>query len=274
MQDSLFFDWYSASIPCSPNTVSSVFSATYPHCVWEITKPKNGYTHADALVDQHGETILTMFYGGANQGLNTFAFASGIHAASFAINVRSAFPDHELVRADVAVDYDEGGAWHSLYGHSVSVSAAVSVMNRYIGRAGAEVSVEEKQGRSLYLGSRSSPSMIRVYEKGKKDDRSRPDWVRAEFEFKPKGSDARRFYAKASILEIISSTKLGRRFFSTLGAAVTASPCAPGTVRVKTSHQQTMEHLIKQYGKVLLKELEIRGGSYEELGKALIHGAA
>jgi len=111
--------------------------------------------------------------------------------------------------------------------------------------------------------------MIRIYEKGKKDDKTRPDWVRSEFEFKPKGAVARSYYAKASIQEIVGSTKLGRAFFAALGVSVKVSPVKPGTVRVKTDHQRAMDHLRVQYHKTIMRELELNGGNFEELGITL-----
>lgn len=274
MQDGLFFDWYSASVPASPEALVLAFKVTYPHCVWEISRARNGFTHGDCLVDQYGQTVLTMYYGGSRQGSNTFVFASGVHAAYFAETIRSQFPAHQLVRADVAIDYDEAGVWESLYGHALSVSRRCSLKNRYIGEAGCERSATDVSGRTLYVGSRSSVSMIRVYEKGKKDDDTKPSWVRAEFEFKPKGEIARKYFARASIQEIANSTKLGVQFFSLLGVQVLSVPCRPGTVRIKTSHERALDHLKKQYRNILLAELELKGGSYEALGLSLLSDVA
>lgn len=272
MHESLFFDWYAASIPDNSHSVAASFLAQYPHCVWEITKPRNGYTHGENLVDQLGEVVLTLFYGGASQGSNVFAFSSGDKAARFVSVLRSIYPDHDLVRADVAIDYDEAGAWSSLYGHGVAVSRAVSVSNRYIGPACSENATETILGRSLYIGSRSSVSMIRVYEKGKKDDKTRPNWVRAEFEFKPKNNRSK--FSDMTPLEILNSTKLGRNFFAVLVNMVKTTPIKCGTIRVKSDHEQSLEHLKKQYRNVLLAELQRCGGSFEQLGLSLLAESA
>lgn len=267
--DNLFFDWYSASIDSPPDSIIEVLKSAFPYGTLEPDRPRHGFTHGDKLVDQAGETIASLWYGGSRQGTNVYVFASGSAAVPFSELVRSAYPDHELVRADVAIDYDESGAYLSLFDHGIKTCRSVSLKDRFIGPAGSERLLDCSEGRSIYLGSRSSVSMIRIYEKGKKDDKTRPDWVRAEFEFKPKNRIARLHYAKASIQEIASATKLGRAFFPALGVAVQAAALSPGTVRVKTDHDRAMEHLLKQYGKTLLREFERHNGDYESFGRLL-----
>lgn len=269
MLENLFFDWYSASVDASPDHVIAMLKTVYKTAVLEPARPQNGFTHADKLVAPDGDTLITLWYGGSRQGTNVLVFASGSHADKFAHAIRGLFPDHELVRADPAIDYDEYGAYLSLFQHGLKSSRSVGVKNRFIGEAGSEFALEHDVGRTLYLGSRSSVSMIRIYEKGKKDDKTRPNWVRAEFEFKPKGVDARKYYAKASIQEIVCSTKLGRAFFPALGVALQVPPVSPGTVRVKTDHERAMEHLRTQYHNIIQAELKLNGGDYEQLGITL-----
>lgn len=267
--DNLFFDWYSASIDSPPDSIIEVLKSAFPHGTLEPDRPRHGYTHGDKLVDQSGETISSLWYGGSRQGTNVYTYASGSAAPRFSEVIRSAYPDHELVRSDVAIDYDEPGAYLSLFDHGIKTARSVSVKDRYIGPAGSERLLDCPDGRSLYIGSRSSTSMFRIYEKGKKDDKTRPNWVRAEFEFKPKNRAARLYYAKASIQEIVSATKLGRAFFQALGVAVQAAALSPGTVRTKTDHDRAMEHLLRQYGKTLLREFERHNGDYESFGRLL-----
>lgn len=269
MLENLFFDWYSASVDVSPDLIIGMLKTVYKTSTLELARPQNGYTHADKLVGPDGDTLITLWYGGVRQGSSVLVFASGSHADKFAYTVRRLFPDHELVRADPAIDYDEEGAYLSLFQHGLKSSRSVGVSNRFIGEACSEFALKGDSGRTLYLGSRSSVSMIRVYEKGKKDDKTRPNWVRAEFEFKPKGGDARRYYAKASIQEIVSSTKLGRAFFPALGVKVKAPSVPPGGVKAKTDHERALEHLCRQYHNIIRAELERNGGDYEQLGITL-----
>lgn len=269
MEEFLVFDWYSASIPSCPEVVDVLLRRHYPLCVWEIAKASNGFTHSDNLVDQYGSVVLNMSYGGTSQGANTFVAASGGNAERFAHVVRLEFPDHFLVRADVRLDFDEGGAWVTLYGHGYNIAKKHSIKPRFIGAPETERDLISDDGRSLYIGSRSSVGMVRVYEKGKKDDKSRPDWVRCELEFKPKGHDARLFYAKATKTQILSATRVGRQFFDAFLDTLPMSPCSAHPVKTKTDHENSMEHVKAQYKNVFLAELELCGGSFELFARSI-----
>lgn len=274
MLENLFFDWYSASIDRPVDEVICRLRSEYPHLSLEIARPKNGYTHADKLVDQAGDTIATLMYGGSAQGTKVNVFSTGTHAHKFAEVIRVLYPQHELVRADVAIDFDESGAWQSLVSHGLMVSRRAKIKNRYVGPADAIMSDASPDGRTLYVGSRQSVSMVRVYEKGKKDDPDRPDWVRAEFEFKPKGAVDRERFALATPAQIVSSTPVGRAFFETLVGSVEVLPVPAGKLRAKTDHERSMAALRRQYGKTLLVELERCGGSVDDFVASLLAGIA
>ncbi|MEM2002326.1 MAG: replication initiation factor domain-containing protein [Candidatus Methanomethylicaceae archaeon] len=245
----LFFDWYACSIEASIESVIQGIWDHYPHATLELARPRNGFSHADCLVLPSGEPVCTFMYGRASQ--YPFVFSSGVHADGFSQVVRHVFPSHYLVRADVAMDFEEPGAYLSLFNQGIGAAESVSVSTRYVGPALHALSAECSSGRTLYLGSRSSVGMMRIYEKGKKDCPDRPDWVRVEFEFKPKNSEARRHYASASPLEMVSAMKLPRAFFEPLVDLVESASVRPGTIRRPTDQERTLEHLKKQYGRAL-----------------------
>lgn len=271
MDKFLIFDWYSASIDADIELIIASWVAHFPQDCLEPAKAKNGYTHADRFLNPAGDCTVTFMYGGVSQGSKVYCIASGVHSERFAAWVRYFFPDHELVRADVALDFNEFAAWVTLAGWGINLSRLSNIKNRFIGCAGAELlNTPHGDGRTLELGSRSSVGFMRIYEKGKKDNPDLPDWVRAELEFKPKGLQARQAYAKASKLQIINAVKWVSRFFSELGVSVVARPCAAGTLKTLTTHETTIRHLRKQYQKVFLAELELNGGSLEDLGRTLV----
>lgn len=247
--ENLFFDWYACTIESSVESVIEQIWKHYPQATLEISRPRNGYSHADCLVLPSGEPVCTFMYGRISNF--PFVVSSGVHAEKFSRVVRQAFPVHKLVRADVAIDFDEPGAYLSLFNHGIATAESVSVSTRYVGPALAERAEDCQAGRTLYLGSRSSVGMMRIYEKGKKDSPDRPDWVRVEFEFKPKNNDARYHYATATPLEIVSAMKLPRAFFALLCDLVASASVRPGTIRQPTDRERTLEHLKKQYGRTL-----------------------
>lgn len=272
MRSALFFDWYSASIQAPVDAVADLLQLAYHGHVWEIATPRHGYTHSDKLVNPAGEAVLQLMYGGSSQRDKVHVVSSGVHAHRFAYAFRKAFPEHEVTRVDVAIDYDEEGAYRSLCGHGLAVATAISVSNTFIGQSGTEDHETTAIGRTLYLGSRSSVSMLRIYEKGKKDDKSRPNWVRAEFEFKPKTN--RSAFCQMSPLEIVNNTKLGRAFFSQLVTMVKSKPVKCGTIRVETDHERSLRHLKTQYKNIMLAELKRLDGCYESLGLSLLSDTA
>ncbi|MEM2002272.1 MAG: replication initiation factor domain-containing protein [Candidatus Methanomethylicaceae archaeon] len=245
----LFFDWYACTVEASVESLIQGIWDHYPHATLELARARNGFSHADCLVLPTGEAVCTFMYGRVSDF--PFVFSSGVHADQFARVVRHAFPEHKLVRADVAMDFDEPGAYLSLFDQGIRAAESVAVSTRYVGPALSERAAECAAGRTLYLGSRSSVGMMRIYEKGKKDCPDRPDWVRVEFEFKPKNAEARYHYAAASPLEMVSAMKLPRAFFESLVDLAESGSVRPGTIRRPTDQDRTLEHLKKQYRKTL-----------------------
>lgn len=275
MDKFLIFDWYAASINADVKGIIAYWKLAFPLDTLEPAKPRNGYSHSDVFVNPQGQTTLSLLYGGKSQGSKVFCVASGDKSERFANWVRSAYPNHELVRADIAIDFNMPEAWVTLYALGYSYATIHKLVEHYQGQSqSALVDSPEAAGRTLYLGSRSSVAMIRIYEKGKKDNPSLPDWVRVELEFKPKKEEARLAYAKASKLEIISGVKWVKAFFSSLGTSEATRPCSPGTVRALTDHEKTINHLRTQYKNTLSTQLELLGGSYELLGLFLVSEVA
>lgn len=261
MNESLFFDYYSAAVDVSASKIVNAFRVDFPHVCLERGKARNGYDFSDLLVNPAGETVLTLLYGGKSQGTKVNCTASGVHSESFAVWLRATFPDHELVRADVALDFNEGGAWASLSQWSIQLARSFRLKSNYMGTPHKETDdCHECAGRTLYIGSRSSVGMLRLYEKGKKDNPDAPDWVRAELEFKPKGVASRLAYAKASKAEILHAMRWSSKFYEVIGSESVARPCAPGTVRAMTDADRALEHCKKQYHRLLADKLESLGG--------------
>lgn len=261
LNNSLFFDYYSAGVDVSADKIITAFRLDFPHVCLERGKARNGYLFSDLLVNPAGETVLTLLHGGVTQGTKVNCTATGIHSESFAVWLRSTFPEHELIRADVALDFNEGGAWASLSQWGIKISNMFSLKSNYMGVPHKETDdCHDCAGRTLYIGSRQSVGMLRLYEKGKKDNPDHPDWVRAELEFKPKGTEQRLAYAKASKAEIVHAIRWSSRFFEVIGSDSVARPCSPGTVRAKTDSERALEHAKAQYYRLFADKLESLGG--------------
>lgn len=257
VENQLFFDWYSAAVDVDFELFMAAFQSDHEWLHVEPSRPRNGYERASSFVGGDGVSRLTVMYGGASQGTKLNCTATGEHSPAFASWVRGRFPVHEVVRADVAIDYDESGAWLSLHSLCTAASKAHRLKSRYVGPSGLETAPDAPDGRTLYIGSRQSVSHVRAYEKGKKDNKQFPDWVRLEFEFKPQTQGARLRYASASPAEIMSATNLGRFLLFQLGHTVPVRPCAPGTLWVKSDFDKSLDYLSDKFVKTLL-ELDSR----------------
>lgn len=260
MTSPLFFDWYGCSLDHSPDLIKANLLASYPHCTWEYVKPKNGYSDAMSLIFPDLSVACTLWWGGSSQGSAVYAFASGAQAHTFASVIRSLFPVHRLVRADIAVDFNEPGAWVSLHSLSRYMHENNYVRNtpQYTGELGMEaVDSPSVKGRTINLGSRQSVHYVRFYEKGKKDNPSMPDWVRAEVEFKPRG-DARYAYASASPAECLAATRLGSELMRVLLNTSALRPCPAGAVRAMADFDRSAQALLNQWSPFIRKLLDER----------------
>lgn len=260
MFQNLFFDWYACSLDHNPDRIMAELLLSYPHGTWEFVKAKNGYSDARSLVMPDLSVAATLWWGGASQGAAVYAFATGANARTFSSVIRSLYPVHRLVRADIAVDFNESGAWVSLHSlaHHLHKTKFVRNSPHYVGELGMEaVDSHQVKGRTIYLGSRQSVHMARFYEKGKKDNPSLPDWVRVEVEFKPRG-DARYAYASASPAECLAATALGSELLRVLLNESALRPCPAGAVRALSDFERSANALLAQWSPFIRKLLQDR----------------
>lgn len=254
------FDWYTASIPAKPQVVLDALAGAYDMVDVLPSTPKMGYERAYKVA--RGETVLARIqFGGPNVGDNVWACASGENAPEFAGIVRGIFPGHNLLRADVKLDYDEEGAWDSLAALAIETADKYRLKLKHHGDFH-----REKDGRTLEIGSRSSAAFERIYEKGKQLGES-PNWVRAELELKPQNERAKLVYSYASPEQMYLATKWTQHLYEVLnGPSAAMRPAPPGTVRKKSDDERAMEFMSKQYGNVLRRKLEALGGDLESFG--------
>lgn len=277
MLESLFFDWYACGISEKPEKIMSLLGASYPLGTWEYSKPKQGYLNGSQLLSPDMKPYCTLWWGGGSQGSMVHAFATGSAANAFASVVRACFPMHRLSRADIAVDFNESGAWVSLHSMAAALHKGGFIRNRpaYHGEVGQEgVDTPCGPGRTLYLGSRQSVHYVRLYEKGKKDNKKYPDWVRAEVEFKPRG-EARYAYASASPAEMLAATALGSELLRILLNGFAVRPCAAGAVREASDMERSSAALLAQWSPFIRRLLEERfKGDIGACMAYLVSGAA
>lgn len=269
------FDYYSFSFPtCDLDQLLTHFDSTPIYAV-EPGPARLGYAQGYQIVDQTGELFCSIYTGGLSQRDRSLCFASGDAAVGFVPYIRSIYPVHDVVRADVKFDFDEPGAWEALHGLGVKCSRALSLSTRYIGPSLQETADVADAGRTLYVGSRSSSSMVRIYEKGIQqgallDSSISTNWVRLELECKPQNPEARSLYASASALDIFTASRTGKYLAKQLSVAVGDTLPSPSPKSSKTNHEKAIAWLRYQYRKTLYHELSLNGGCYLSLAQKLL----
>lgn len=253
------FDYYTASLDSNPSTVIDCLRSSFELSDLVASTPKNGYERAYNVI--RGDSVLARIqWGGKSVGTRVWASASGDRSPEFSEVIREEFKVHNLLRADVAEDYCEEGAWDRLYGLAIETADKFNLKVQHVGDYH-----REKDGRTINIGSRSSPAYQRVYEKGKQLGGD-PNHVRAELEFKPQNAKAKQIYAQATPEEIWLATRWSQYVLAALRGVYGMQPAPPGTIRQISDDDRAMEFMFKQYGNVLRRKFEAMGGDVEALG--------
>jgi len=158
---------------------------------------------------------------------------------------------------DACADFDAPGAFERVLGPCIEVKKARGIMG---GKAGDWDDFPEK-GRTLYLGSKASPTRMRLYEKGLQPEYahlSRPDWVRIEAQVRP-AKEAKETFSTLSPLDVWGASRWTRD----IAAAVLESHVDPhpaGTVYRLSDRETALRWMCKQYGQHLTGLAQDLGG--------------
>jgi len=121
------------------------------------------------------------------------------------------------------------------------------------------------QSRTLYIGSRQSQLMVRLYEKGCQVGGD-PNWIRFETEVKPKKLEAKLAVIKRSAPEVLYTGWAGE-FLESLGFIGTIKTVLPSAYR-PADDERARRALVKQYGKILTR-WQHETGDWDSLGSAI-----
>lgn len=208
-----------------------------------------------------GHEVGAVSFGG-KQGDLVMLEVKGEHSPAVVEALRARF-EHKVTRADSCADFDAPKAFSQLYRTCRAVKKAHGLMG---GKAGDWEDFPEK-GRTLYLGAKSSPCRVRLYEKGLQPEYvhlSRENWVRLELQIRPKGIESGHAFSSLSALEVWGAGRWTRD----LAAQVLQSHVDPhpaGTVHRMSTAEHKLFWMCKQYGGLLV-ELAVDLGSWECVG--------
>lgn len=251
------FDAYTATMTgVEPGVVMGRVFTAVGLCE-KVRSGRGFHTFAERMAfrDASGSEVASVQWGGKVQGDRVMVEAKGESTPRVVEALRSDF-QHRVTRVDACADFDDPGAFSRLLEACTRVKKAHRIKG---GKAGDWDDFPE-DGRTLYLGAKSSPVRARLYEKGRQREYvhlNRPDWVRLEVQVRPKGP-AMDAYAKVAPLEAWGASIWSRELAANV-LQEHVEPHPAGTVYRLSDSERALRWMCKQYGTHLV-------GLYEELG--------
>lgn len=253
-------DWYQATIKSDGRLLRDVLAAEYEGARFDPTSPRLGYGSGYVVIDALGKRA-TVMEGGRNIWPNvTFSGQDGPGGMQL---LRGAIPQHEVTRFDAKVDFEGRGAWDQSVAALYRVADQHKVTVRMDGdwRPG-----RGESGRTLYLGSKKSAVVVRLYEKGK-ERRARGDLtvpegvIRLEVMARPKDSARTR----AASMEPAEAFGMAR-FSAAAYRAITGFEVRETSIRDlrQSDDRRAFAWMAEQYGPAI-DRLTDRMGGWEQL---------
>lgn len=256
----MFFDHYQIAVNLGPETVIRDLKKFFDQSDSEPAKPHNGYEYCRDIV-RGGTKLATVEWGG-NTGENTKVTVSGSSRPhAFAAFAKEFWKGCFYVqRADVAIDFDEEKAFDIIQKLGRNVADEYGLKLSFLG------DWERGTGRTLYLGSRQSPNYLRIYEKGHEQRQKGliPDasenWVRVEFELKPKSKKAREQFSEMSPEQMLGGSQWVVDMVQCLTSSQVQRFTGMGTIKRKTADEVALRYMAKAYNKRWQSAINDLGG--------------
>jgi len=236
------FDAYRATVPASPAHLEAILVKGLSGRACIASAPHKNYKQAISI--QAGGQAVRMSWGGFNP--LPFVDVQGEISDDLAHVLREAYPDHSCGRADACLDFKGGrDGFQDVSEHLVGIAQRYGVSTRLIASPS-----HPEQGRTLYVGSRTSEVMARLYEKGRqlqeqKGDASDLDLVRFEVEVKPNKKQRKLQLAKIPAEEISGFSRWSAQAQSLVTCNVV--PFTPRHTDRKSASEQALRHMTQQY---------------------------
>ena len=209
----------------------------------------HGYLHGGEV--RRGSAVLARVWWGGNPGVHVQA--TGEHSPAVSAVLRDRWPVHACTRVDASVDFDQAGLFDQVAGPLLAYAVAQDI------RIDQQGDWQRGEGRTLYLGARSSPVQLVVYEKGYQVGCGASlGWVRFEVRVRPVGDARERVAAWAPVDAFGASAWL----VGALGAIGWSGLVkqSVGTVWRPADTQRARMALARQYGATLSEWIADAGG--------------
>lgn len=216
------------------------------------------------LVSCFGESCGLFQYGGKNIGSGVYISINGEYSNNFRDFCLSSGFVFYLLRADIKIDLDGSKYFDLIKDNLINLAEQKNINTSTVGDW-----IQQKQGRTLYFGSRTSVYFIRLYEKYKQKgyDFGGQEIIRLELEIKPSKQN-RLAAARLSALQLLNTYPLANDIFGHFletGEGVTLS-----SPKKDSDHERALKALKKQYAKTLHKELANHHGDLVSFAHSLL----
>lgn len=216
------------------------------------------------LVSCFGESCGLLQYGGQNIGSGVYVSVNGEYSNAFrAFCLASGFLFY-LLRADVKIDLDGSRYFDLIKDNLINLAEQKNINTSTVGDW-----IQQKQGRTLYFGSRTSVYFVRLYEKYKQKgyDFGGQEIIRLELEIKP-AKENRLSSARLSALQLLNTYPLSNDIFGHF--LETGEGVSLSSPKKDSDHERALKALKKQYSQILHKELANHHGDLVEFAYSLL----
>jgi hypothetical protein len=256
------FDWYQATVhaPLDDVLEGLLGLSDAPRLVHG--KGAHGYGHATVVHGSDG-AIGKVWHGGTHEHPHVVLSGDGTQAGVEMI--RASFPDHFPSRVDAREDFGDAGAFDRILPVMLSVAEAQRVK---VGCAGDWALTME--ARTLYLGSPSSATRQRLYDKAAElrakfaADPVRLATVpqhlaRLEAQVRPQTREARQRFATIEPTAVMGSSRWLREVWRGV-SGLELEPVQVGKVWRQSDDDRAYCSFLRQYGGLLKRIAEDLGG--------------
>lgn len=267
------FDAYKASLPGGIDAVQVIdfLAAANPLGAVAEGRPRFGYQACATLRDENGDRWVDVLHGGTN---GVLIEVSGECTPDVVHLVRNTWPAHAVTRADVCQDIIEEE--RGVFGRIAPRLDRLVQDHGRVKAKGIIPRVRPEDGATYTIGSRSSETYFRVYQKpeqllaeGLGDHSLRvffDKWVRVELEAKPQ-KDNRLRAATFSPQDFFGLSRIARSVcVQILDEAIDKTSVI--NYKELTTKERQRRALVRQYGNVL-EALREEVGSWAELGLSI-----
>jgi len=250
------FDWYQATVKADVRALfGPLGEVAGTGAKWSpMRKAPHGYGFGQTLDDESGH-VARVWWGGSHE--NPHVVASGEMSPKVADLLRGQWPDaHSVSRVDVCVDYSDPGAYDRLQSLALKVAEDHKVK---VGTAGDHLLT--KEGRTLYLGSTTSHTRLRVYDKAaelRSQFASQPvklaeiprELARLEVQVRPQTTLAKSAASKADPVALMGSARWLRELMRDV-SGLELEPFQARQVWRQSDDVRAYSAMLAQYGGLL-----------------------